>query len=112
MADYFKDLVWDELVNAALGKLFAAVPFLGFWPISMAVTWLVVKYSDIFYHALKMMLQLEKILFVNEAHQKAFDRSSVILKILANTKGIDSEEFRSAREENKRHLSTFTRFAV
>lgn len=108
----FKELVWDSLVKAAIARLFAAVPFLAWGPVGIAVSWALTLFADKIYEAVKLAVELEVIVLRNEAHRRAFDRASVELRLLARTKGIESPEFKVAREEHKKALAQFVRFAA
>ncbi len=113
-ADLFKRLVWDRLVDLAVKKIATKVLVrlpawlagpLG-WIIGEVVTWIA---SEIF-SVVKEFIAFEAIAFINKEHQVAFDRASVELKILAMQKGIDSIEYKEAREHAKKSLSTFVRY--
>jgi hypothetical protein len=111
LGDLFKALIWDNLVKAAVGRLFAAVPILAWGPIGYVITWVATHFADKLYDSVKMAIALEAIAIRNEAHRRAYDRASVALKIIAQDKGINSPEFREARDANKRALAEFVRFA-
>lgn len=108
--DTFKELVWGSLVKAALGKLFAALPLLGWGPIGWAITWIVERYSNELYQLAKEFLKLEAIALRNEAAERAYNTASVKLKLIARSNGIESEEFRKARDEDKKALDNLVRF--
>lgn len=112
IGDIFKDLVWDALVKAALGMLFRAVPWLAWGPLGVFVGWVVGLAAGYLYDAVKMAIDLQVIAFKNEAHRKAFDDAGVKLKIIAKDKGIDSPEFKEARELHKKRLAEFVHFAA
>lgn len=111
LGDLFKDLVWDLLVKAALSKLFAAIPWLGWGPVGILVGWIVGMLADYLYDAVKMTIDLQVIAFKNEQHRREYDKAGVTLKLIARDKGIDSPEFKAARDENKKSLSRFVTFA-
>ena len=67
-------------------------------------------FADKLFETMRLVLDLQAIAFVNEAHKKDFDRAAVTLKIIANSKGIDSPEFQTAREHAKAALSDFARY--
>jgi uncharacterized protein (DUF2342 family) len=109
--DVFKDLVWGAMVAAAKSALFAAVPWLAWGPLGVFLGWVIGMAADYLYDAVKMAIDLKLIVFKNEEHRKAFDAASVKLKIIAGGKGIDSPEFKEAREEHKKRLAEFVRWA-
>jgi hypothetical protein len=109
--DYFKDFVWDTAVDAAIiTPLFAAVPVLAIWLVNAMIRYLVHFAADKLYAGIKLLVDLQAIAFVNNQHRKAFDSAAVTLKIIARNKGIDSEEFRKAKENAKIALSEYVRF--
>lgn len=110
--DLFKELVWDNLVNAALIELFVAFPALGWGPFGVFIRWLVHKYADKLYVASKTFLDIQRVVFKNEKLQREYDSASAKLKIIAHGNGINSDQFRSAREDAKKRLSEFVRFDI
>jgi hypothetical protein len=102
--DLFKDLVFDTLVKAALQRLFSLVPLLGWGPLGMVISFYLTKFADLLYSGVKEFVEVESIPIKNEALRKEFDRASVKLKIIAGGKGIDSPEFREARNADKENL--------
>lgn len=110
--DLFRDLVWHAIVKAALGRLFLLVPLLGWGPIGYIITYFAMKYADQLYEGVRLLIEVEVIVFRNKEFEKAYDDASVKLHIIAKDKGIDSPEFRSAREENRKRLSDLARFNV
>lgn len=111
IGDTLKDLVWDVLIQAALAKVFSAVPWLGWGPIGAVVTVVVGLVADQLFDGMKMVFDMNKIPFVNAAHLKAYETGSVKLKLIARDKGIDSPEFKEARLATREELSTFVQFA-
>lgn len=107
--DVFKDLIWNNLIEAALIELFVAFPFLNFWPINVAIRYIVMEFSDAIYAGVRELIDVTVIQLRNEQLQTEFDRSAVKLKIIARGAGIDSEEFKNARVENKDHLRKYIR---
>lgn len=60
--DLLKTLVWDNLVKAAIGRLFAAIPFLGWGPIGYLIGFIVTKITDYLYEVMKEWYNVESIL--------------------------------------------------
>ena len=110
--DSFKEILWDSLVKAAIARLFIVAPFLGYGPIGVLVSYIITKYSDIFYAVLKLSLNLEQIAVNNEELRIAYNDAAVKLHIIAKDKGIDSSEFKEFRNESKKALSAFVRFDI
>ena len=107
----FRSLVWDNLVKAAIKRVFMAVPFLAIGPLGVITKFIIIKIANKIYEVLKETVDLQLIVFKNYRLKKEFDRASVMLKIIAQGKGVDSNEFKDAREIHKKRLSNFVRFA-
>lgn len=110
--DFFKDLVWDSLVNAAKTKLFAAFPILAWGPVGIITNYVILKYADQLYDFVKEFVDVSLIKIKNEQFQREYDRASVSLKILARTAALDSDEFKEARHAHRKALSKFANFDV
>ncbi len=110
--DFFKELAWEPLLKGLLAKLFTAVPLLGWGPIGYVITFLVMKYGDQLYEAFKLLVEVKTIKFVNKALQKDYDTASLSLKIIAEQKGIASEDYKKARDVEKENLSKYVRFDI
>jgi hypothetical protein len=108
----FKDLIWDNLIRAGKAALFSAAPWMSVWPLGPMINLLIDMFTDKLYEGLRLAIDLEAIVFVNEAHRRAYDKAAVTLKILAQEKGIDSPEFKNAKEYAKADLSKFVRFGT
>jgi hypothetical protein len=108
----FKELVWDNLIKIGLLALFADAPVFAIWPLRQIVTTLVSVLSEKLFSALKTVTDVTAIPLINSQHQRAFDAASVKLKIIAHDKGIDSDEFKKAREDAKVALAQFVRFSA
>jgi len=106
----FKSFVWDAAAKYAVSQIFLAVPFLSLGPLAPIVTWVVTLIADKIYMAIEVVMDLQTIAFKNQAHKEAFDKASLRLKLVAQVKGIDSEEFRKERDAQKEKLSEFVRF--
>jgi hypothetical protein len=107
-----KDLFWDALVQLALKKLFQLIPWLGWGPLGILVSWVVGHFADLAFEALVQYVDHTSIAFRNAAMHRAYVTASLDLRKLAHEKGIDSEDFRLAREEHKKRLSEFVQWAA
>ena len=105
----FKSLLWDPLVQSVILYVLASL-HLTFWPVRPAVSALFKTLGDELYDHLKLAIDVGAIVFVNREHETAYQKASVTLKIIAHDKGVDSDEFKKAREEAKIALSKFVRF--
>lgn len=108
--DLFKDLIWSAVIKAATQALIKAIPFLAMGPMPMIVGVIVGIVGDFLYAQLKDVYSFHSISIVNEQHRKEFDSASLKLKLIARDKGIDSDEFKTAREAQREALSRFVRF--
>jgi len=111
MNDLFKQLVWDNIVEAVVARIFLSIPALGWGPLGVIVSFVVSLIATKLYEVLKLSINLQMIVFQNAAHLKAYVEASSKLREIAQSKGIDSAEFRSARNEDKKRLSEFVQFA-
>lgn len=105
----FKDLIWMNLVEAALISLFAALPFLNFWPINIAIRYIAMEMAEYLYTGLDQFIDVELIKLKNETLHQEFVKASTSLKIIGRGYGIESEEFKNARVDHKEHLKKFLR---
>ena len=111
-AGLFNDFLWTPIVKLILAQIFKLLPFLAWGPLGPIVTWMVTWLAGKLFDAFKEFIDVTIIPFKNAEHQKAYDLASVTLKIIAHDHGVDSEEFRKARDENKQKLSDFVRFGA
>lgn len=111
LSQLFKDLIFNTLVKAALAKLFAAVPLLGWGPIGWIVSLVVGKIAEWLFDNLAEAVNFEVIVLRKESLAKEYARQVLSLKQLAQTNGIDSEEFKAQREKAKVALAQFIHFA-
>ena len=111
LEELFKSMVWDAIVKALIARLFVIVPFLGWGPIGLVVTWGLTLLAEKLYSAIKLFINLEMIVLRNAEHERAFTRAGSELYLIARDKGIESEEFGRAREEHKVALAAFVSFA-
>ena len=108
--DLFKILIWDNLVRAALSRLFLLVPLLGWGPFGIVISHFAFKFADSLYDGTKEYIEITKIAMKNKEMEEAFNKASVKLYIIARDSGVESEAYRSAREEHKKSLSNLVRF--
>ena len=111
IGDLFKSMVWDTIVAAALRQLFVAVPLLGWGPFGVVIGWLASFFGNKLYALIRLSIEMEAIVLKNRAHQEAFRKAGLVLKIIAQDKGINSIEFKAARARHQKALAEFVRFA-
>lgn len=78
---------------------------INFWPLNVIVH----KIFDGFYAKLNMFADVGAIKIFNAEHAKALTSADVTLKIIALDKGINSDEYKNARENALLALSRYTR---
>lgn len=110
--DVFKTLLWDSIVKASIARLFIVIPWLGYGPLGIAVSIIITKFTDVMYHGLKLSIQLDRVVVLNDELRLAYNNSAVLLHVIAKDKGIDSNEFKNARIEHQKALSNFVRFDI
>lgn len=108
--DLFKDLVWDVLVDAELTALFVYVPALKIWPIGPIIKMVAHSFSDKIYSGVRLALDMQTVIFLNNKHYKEFSKATVTLKIIARDKGVDSDEYKNAKRNAKDALASFVHF--
>lgn len=109
--DVFKDLVFDQLVKAAISYIVGLAPFLSFGPIAFIIGKVVTYIAGILYAELKEAINFQVILLNNRSLHDKFVGAQIELKKLAMEKGIDSPEFRVQREKHKAALAAFARYS-
>lgn len=102
--DLVKLLIFDAVLEAQLNAFFIAAPWLNFWPIRQILSGIARMLVDRFYSGLKLFIDVKAIKFLNEDARKDFDNAAVVLAIIAEDKGIDSDEFKKSRLEAKKHF--------
>lgn len=112
MESLFKDLIWDNLVRAAIKKLFAALPILSWGPIGWFVTRVIYKYADVLYIELRDAAKIKSIALRNKQLEKQFHLASIDLKVIAMNKGEESDEYIKAKEIAKDKLSDLVRITL
>lgn len=110
--DTFKALVFDPIVKLVIGKVIGLAGFLSFGPVAFLVTKLVTYIADQLYLVLRDQVNFNYIMLANEKHHEAFVAAHLELKGIAQSKGIDSKEFKEAREKRRKALSEFVRWGA
>lgn len=110
--DSFKSLVFDPLVKVAIDKILLKVTFLAWGPLAFLFTKLVVWISDLLYAEFREVINIGTIRVMNAEHQMAYEKASIEEYMVSKDKGINSPEFRKARDENKKRLAKFVHYVV
>lgn len=103
----FKSLVWDSILDAQLAALYADAPYL--LPIKWLIDPLAKMFENRFFSGFRTTIDVAAIKLLNAEHASAMQDASVRLAVIAHDKGINSDEFKKAREADKIALSRFTR---
>lgn len=106
--DLYKDLIFDTIMEAAVKKLIVRFPAFGMFPLNLFLSWFASHLAEAFYVVMKSL----NVTFENARLRQEFDNSSVALKIIATEKGIESDEFKEARQKHKQKLSEFARLTI
>ena len=104
------DLLWEPLTEAALVALFAEVPVLAVWPLKQIISGFVRWVSRLLWEQIDLYTDLAAVHLLNAKHRSEFDRESVRLRMIAVESGVDSEDFRKARDEATKTFAKFIRF--
>lgn len=91
MSDLIKKLLFDVVLKAALKKLFEKFPIIGWGVIGSIVTALINKFAEVTYDLGKELIVGGIISFKNEAHQNAFDKELIKLKLLERNGASEKE---------------------
>lgn len=110
--EIFHVLIWNNIVEATLTVFFIKYPFLKVWPVESIIRYLVRRWSNELYGVAKLTMDVTSIRLVNAIHLAEYEKASIRLKIIAIDRGIDSDEFKKAREAYRISLSKFTRFGA
>lgn len=110
----FKNVVWDNLTASALVALFAApgCGWMALWPMRQIITGTATLITDQLFKILRLYVDLTAIALINAEHKRAFDAAAVKLKVIAHDRGIDSDEFKKAREVAKADFAKFVAFGA
>ncbi len=98
------------LAEIGLKALFTYYPVLNVWPLNQIITGITHFINDQISSLLRLEIDLAAIKIVNDSHRAQFERSVVVLRILAHEQGIDSDAFKKGRENAKANFATLVRF--
>ena len=111
LGDLIKKVVWDEfIVEAAVSKVIAAVPFFAWGPMPVIVGFIVRRVGEFMYQEASNSLQEFSIEFTNEVRKKSVSKAVVTLKAIGASKGLDSKEFQNALENARKEFSSFNQY--
>lgn len=104
----FKDLIWNPLIRAGETYIEGAVPALALPVLKQLDEGAINAISDWLFNQIVLVMDVTAIKLVNQAHQTAYDRASLELAIVAQEKGVTSDEFKKARDLAAAALAKFT----
>ena len=102
--DFFKDLVWDTVLEALLNAVLPG------W-LSAILGPVFRGFADKLYASLRLIVDMENIRIKNNELRLEYNAASVQLKLIAESSGPDSEAFKNARLKNKQALKALVNFA-
>jgi hypothetical protein len=108
----FKSLVWSNLVEFSIKKLFLAVPWLGWGPIGWITSTIIRMFAEALFEAVHEQIDLQIITFRKISLRREFDRAALLLKIMERDHGKDSSEFKEQYENTHEDFANFVEFRV
>lgn len=108
----FYDLVWEPMVKAGEIWLETDAPFFSLPIIKQAEEEIIQLVADWVFRKIILFMDLAAVRFKNADLQVAYDKAFVALKIIAIDKGLDSPEYKKAKEDAKAALSQIARFGA
>ena len=87
------------------------VPFLALPVIKQLDEAAIGAITDALFNQLVLFVDVTAIQLINSAHQSAYDQASEQLVIIAQEKGLDSDDFKKAQATALVALSRFTQFS-
>lgn len=106
----FLSLAWDRLAQLAFTALVTKIPILGFGPFGVIVKYIINKFADELYFALKEKIAIDKIEMQNDELNAEFKNSSAKLKLIGLKYGLDSKEYADAIQIFKTNLDRLISF--
>lgn len=103
----FKNVVWDPLFAAGETWLIAEVPALKLPILSTLEHATIQEISDYTFGLVKEFIDIEYIVLKDNHAQKIYTGAVVSLKALALQKGIDSDDFKKARDQARDDFAQF-----
>ena len=112
LATIFKSLVWSNLVDLAIKKLFLAVPFLGWGPIGWVTSTIIKMFAEALFEAVHEQIDLQIIVFRKAGLRREFDRAALELKLIEREHGLESPQFKEQYEKAHEDFANFIVFRV
>lgn len=96
------------MLKAGEAWLETEVPFLNLPVIKQLDETAIEAVADWIFSQVVLLIDIAAIRLVSAAHQSAYEHASIQLAVVAQEKGIDSAEFKQARDKARAALSSFT----
>lgn len=109
METTLKNLVVNPIIEAALARLFVAVPFLGWGPVRKVFSHYVWKLVDLVWDTSADQIKVSFVGWKNPQLQDAYDKETIKLKIL-ELQGASPQEVENAIKSAQDRLAEFVRF--
>lgn len=105
----FKATVWNNAITALKTAIYTAVPALNIPVLSSIVSGVINLFAGKLYKYLVLQVDIGAIRLTNTRYHYEYVQASKKLLAIANNQGIESDEFKKARDEAAIALSHFTR---
>lgn len=105
----FKATIWNNAITALKTELFVAVPALNIPVLRSIVSGIISLFAGKVYKYIVLQVDIGAIRLSNTRAHYEYAQASKRLVAIANNQGIDSDEFKKARDEAAAALSDFTR---
>ena len=104
----FKNIIWTPMIKAGETWLETEVPFLAFPVVKELDEIAIQAITDWTFSQIVLIVDIAAIRLVNTAHQAAYDAASEKLVVVAQEKGIGSDEYKAAQSQALSDLARFT----
>lgn len=95
----FKSLVWDAMIKSAVGKTIALLSLSPTGFFAIIISQALISFTNWWlYPIFEKTIKVGDIKLSNEIHQRAYEKASYKLKIIAIENGVNSNEFKKQRE--------------
>jgi len=108
----FYDVAWLPLLRAGEVWLEGQVPFLNIPGVKDVDEAVLKAVADYIFDQLRLVLDVTAIKFVDAAHEAAYEKSSVTLKLISMEKGRASPEYEEARKHAEEEFALYLRFGA
>lgn len=110
--DAFKSLIFDGLLEQAIASIIAIAPWLSFPPLAFTIGVTVRFVGNKIYEILRDVVNFEVVMLRNDLLHREFVKAVRDVRVVILAKGIDSPEFRKARDAHKAALAKLVRYGT